>query len=262
MLLLKFPVLCLGVIPGLFLGAALEISPSPLGIPQDYISQLTDRLRYAFHNAREAMERARIKQKTNYDKRAGVDRFQVGCKVLLDRRERKPGESTKFLTRYQGIYRIVRKYDDFTVDITDNSYKIQRVHVNRLKLVYESQLYRDEAFQKFDPTEDIIRHFHNNTATQTIENLPGIISRERTTEKQSENQEETRRIDLTLNSESSRLEITPDWLGMTFENVVFHPIPIEVSKDCRLQKLLPKRKSGRPKKERDKDEDSSCSLFI
>ena len=143
MLLLKFPVLCLGVIPGLFLGTALEVSPSPLGFPRDYISQLTDRLRYAFHNAREAMEQARIKQKTNYDKRAGVDRFQVGCKVLLDRRERKPGESTKFLTRYQGIYRIVRKYDDFTVDITDNSYKIQRVHVNRLKLVYESQLYRE-----------------------------------------------------------------------------------------------------------------------
>ena len=89
--------------------------------------------------------------------------------MLLDKPVVKEGESRKFNPRYAGIYRIIRKYDNNTVDITDNTYQVKRVNINPLKLVYETQLYRDEAFENFDPTEEIVRDFHNHVSTQTID---------------------------------------------------------------------------------------------
>ena len=228
---------------GSFINTALDLDsqPSVLGIPQDYISQLTDRLRFAFHSAREAMLNARNKQKRQYDKKAGFDKFEVGCKVLLDKRLVLEGESRKFVPKYSGIYRIIRKYDNNTVDITDNSYKIQRVHLNRLKLVYESQIYRDEAFEKFDPTEQIIRYFHNNVETQTNEMDPRRTATAPTTR-------------VGHNTSSEVVNETVDFGVLDFRvesfGAIVLPVPIEVSRNYKLHKLLPKRKPGRPRKEK------------
>ena len=72
------------------------------------------------------MARAREKQERLYNKKTAHDRITVGSKVLLDKRTVSEVESRKFVPRYQGIYRVIRRYDNHTADITNNSYKIKR----------------------------------------------------------------------------------------------------------------------------------------
>ena len=47
---------------------------------------------------------------------------------------------------------MIKSYDNMTVDIADNSYNIQRVHVNRLKPLFETMLWKDEKSPSFEST--------------------------------------------------------------------------------------------------------------
>ena len=152
---------------------ALQLETDPNDIPNDYISELTERLRYAYHKTREAIKKARTRQKTDYDKRATEMKFQVGDKVLLDIRVIKDGECKKLTSKYTGPFRIIRVYNNMTVDISDNTYRPQRVHVNRLKPLFETMLWRDEPTTILQPTTNAELQFHKNVATQTLAQNPG-----------------------------------------------------------------------------------------
>ena len=64
----------------------------------------------------------------------------------------KKGDSKKFTSKYKGPFRVIKSYDNMTVDIADNSYNIQRVHVNRLKPLFETMLWKDEESPSFEST--------------------------------------------------------------------------------------------------------------
>jgi hypothetical protein len=62
------------------------------------------RLFDAFQQVKKNLERARLQQKQQYDKRAKNFEYQVGDKVLPDVRAVIPGVRKKLLPRFEGPY--------------------------------------------------------------------------------------------------------------------------------------------------------------
>jgi transposase InsO family protein len=113
--------------------------------PRDYKSQLMQRLNEAFALARENLVEARARQKIQYDKRAKELLYEVGDKVLLDVRVVIPGTSKKLNPIYQGPYRIFKVHPNHTVEIRPyDGGRVQLTHVNRLKPLSESMVWKDE----------------------------------------------------------------------------------------------------------------------
>ena len=83
----------------------------------------------------------------------------------------KAGDSRKFTSKYRGPFRIIKTYDNKTVDISDNSYNIQRVHVNRLKPLFETMLWHDEPCPKIENTSNVIDPRFKSTGTQATDLL-------------------------------------------------------------------------------------------
>ena len=86
---------------------------------------------------------------------------------MLDIRVVEKGNNRKFTSKFQGPFRVIRVYPNRTADITDNTYKIKTVHVNRLKPLYETMLWKDEHLPEMLPTFEGRDHFHKNMSTQT-----------------------------------------------------------------------------------------------
>jgi hypothetical protein len=63
-----------------FLGAIPKRNISP----SDYVGNLVNRLRYTFQRVREESEKARERQREQYNKRVKENKYVVGDKVLLD----------------------------------------------------------------------------------------------------------------------------------------------------------------------------------
>ena len=82
------------------------------------------------------MAAIQIKQKKRYDRRRRQASFTEGDLVLVYRPIRKKGRATKFLHRYFGPYRIVRRECDLNY-VVEPLYgrrkKLDRVHVSSLK---------------------------------------------------------------------------------------------------------------------------------
>jgi hypothetical protein len=80
----------------------------------------------------------------------------------------------KFTSKYKGPYRIIKVYANKTVDIADSSYVPQRVHVNRLKPLFETMLWRQEPCPAFESTFDVGNWYRatmeTNTQTEEILN--------------------------------------------------------------------------------------------
>ncbi len=130
-----------------FLGAVPKTNISP----SVCVGNLVNNLRYTFQRVKEENKKARARQKEQYDKRAKENRVIIGDKVLLDIVVVKTGESKKFTSKYKGAFRVIKSYDNMTVDIADNSYNIQRVHVNRFK-PFETMLWKDKKSPSFEST--------------------------------------------------------------------------------------------------------------
>ena len=132
----------------------LEAKPEAMVTASDYLGQLTERLHHSFHFVRKASDEARQRQKEQYDKRTQLSDYRIGDKVFLDVKVIKDGDSRKFTSKFKGPFRIIKVHNNQTVDIADNSYKIQRVHVNRLKPFYETILWKDDS-QELSNEENI-----------------------------------------------------------------------------------------------------------
>jgi transposase InsO family protein/phosphotransferase system HPr-like phosphotransfer protein len=111
----------------------------------DYVGNMMNRLRFSFQRVKEENEKAREIQRKQYDKRAKEFKYKVGDKVLLDVVVVKVGDSKKFTSKYKGPFRVIKVYSNKTLDIVDTSYNTQRVHVNRVKPLFETMLWKDES---------------------------------------------------------------------------------------------------------------------
>ena len=128
--------------PNIPINIFLDATPPPVQA-NDYLAKLSERLRVSFQLTREANLRAREKQKNQYDKRARELNYKIGDRVLLDIKTVDPRDSRKFTSLYKGPFRVVKIYPNKTVDIADPSFTVQKVHVNRLKPLFETMLWKD-----------------------------------------------------------------------------------------------------------------------
>ena len=125
-------------------------------------------MRYCFQRVREESEKAQTRQREQYNKRVKEMKYVVGDRVLLDIRVVKEGDSRKFTSKFKGPYRIIKTYSNNTVDIADSSYLCQRVHVNRLKPLYETMLWKTEHCPPIESTLEFVDRFRKSVSTQTI----------------------------------------------------------------------------------------------
>jgi hypothetical protein len=109
------------------------------------------RLYDAFQLVKQNLERARSQQKQQYDKRAKNLDYLVGDRVLLDVRTVKHGTSKKLNPRFQGPYRISKVHNNHTVEIQPTTGgSMQLVHVNRIKPLLESMIWKDDPCPQFE----------------------------------------------------------------------------------------------------------------
>ncbi|KZS03091.1 Uncharacterized protein APZ42_034268 [Daphnia magna] len=88
---------------------------------------------------------AREQQKAQFDKRVKEQKFNVGDKVLLDMQTPLAGIRKKLIPRFIGPFRILKVSNNSTVEIQqDVGKKTQLVHVNRIKPLFESMIWKDE----------------------------------------------------------------------------------------------------------------------
>jgi hypothetical protein len=153
--------------PNIPINKFLEAAPKTDKSPSDYVGELVNRLRYSFQRVAEESGKARERQRAQYNKRANENEYKVGDKVLLDIRVVKTGDSKKFTSKYKGPYRIIKVYANKTVDIADSSYVTQRVHVNRVKPLFETMLWRQEPCPAFESTFDVGNWYRATTETDT-----------------------------------------------------------------------------------------------
>ncbi|KAI9553636.1 hypothetical protein GHT06_021560 [Daphnia sinensis] len=118
--------------------------------PSDYKSQIMQRLHEAFRLVKDNLALAREQQRAQYDKRARQQEFRVGDKVLIDVRAPMMGTSKKLIPRFMGPFRILKVNDNHTVEIQECAGKqTQLVHVNRIKPLYESMIWKEEPCVEF-----------------------------------------------------------------------------------------------------------------
>ncbi len=102
-------------------------------------------LHEAFQQVKTNLAQAWKQQKIQYDKRVKQLKFNVGDKVLLNMRTPMKGVSNKLIPRFIGPFRILKLNDNDTVVIQQHAGKqTQLVHVNRIKPLFESMIWKDE----------------------------------------------------------------------------------------------------------------------
>ncbi|KZS05528.1 Uncharacterized protein APZ42_031262 [Daphnia magna] len=129
--------------------------PANIIIPSDYKSQLIQRLHEAFVLVKANLTQAREQQRTQYDKRAREQAFNIGDKGLIDVRTPIAGTSKKLIPRFMRRYRVTKINNNHTVEIQECVGKqTQLVHVNRIKPLYESLIRKEEPCVDFRGSRD------------------------------------------------------------------------------------------------------------
>jgi hypothetical protein len=191
--------------------------PSAIVTPSDYKSQIMRRLHEAFQLVKINLAQAREQQKIQYDKRVKIAEFHVGDKVLLDMRTPIIGVSKKLIPHFVGPYRILKMCNNSTVEIQQCASKqTQLVHINRIKLLYESMIWKDEPGVDFLDTRvnrEADQIFNDNLAIPVscdeIEPQPQHISESETVP----SMEEARRIDSSPTSVNTCPPNTPNFIN-------------------------------------------------
>ena len=89
----------------------------------DYVTKMSERLRFAYSKIRQELQNSREKQQKEYNKRAQQNKYKVSDMVLLEKRVVDKHEAHKFAKTFSGPWRIILVYPGTnTVDIADNSY--------------------------------------------------------------------------------------------------------------------------------------------
>jgi hypothetical protein len=105
-----------------------------------YVLELRDRLQDTCELAHEELKRAKLKQKTYYDRKTKKRSFRIGDSVLL----LLPTDNNKLLMKWKGPYSVVEK-------VSENDYKInidgrcKTFHANMLKLYLHRETSNKDA---------------------------------------------------------------------------------------------------------------------
>ena len=109
-----------------------EVNDEQVWSTYQYVIELRERLGQTCQLAHDNLEKVQFKQKTYYDKRARLLKFDVGDKVLL----LLPTESNKLLLQWKGAYEVVEIVNrmDYRVDVEG---VVGTYHANMLKQYIE-----------------------------------------------------------------------------------------------------------------------------
>lgn len=99
---------------------------------EDYVQEITTRLKNTFKVARERIIKSKEKSKVYYDRKSVVKNFSPGENVLLHDETVKRGRSKKLNRPWIGPYKVLRKLPNENYEIKKGR-KSYVVHSNRLK---------------------------------------------------------------------------------------------------------------------------------
>jgi len=106
------------------------------------IESLKASLRSAFRSVKWAKQKTHQRNKKYHDRRAKHREFEVGDLVYLYQPARRPRLSAKFFRLWTGPHQVTAKICNLNCEIQDRKAKRQIVHINRLKAVHGSSLWR------------------------------------------------------------------------------------------------------------------------
>jgi len=144
--------------------------------PQAYASKVMENLNTAYKMVRANLVKERMHQKEQYDKRAKELKYVIGDKVLLDIRGVVPAEKCKkFLPKYEGPYRVLKVYENGTIEITAEGVT-KHVNTKRIIPLFETMVWQDEDCPDIAPVPQGTEQFL--TAPREQETLEGNESGE------------------------------------------------------------------------------------
>ena len=137
--------------------------------PQDYRSQLIEKLGTAFRIVKDNLRTAREQFKVQYDKRIKEFGFKAGDKVLLDIRVVKNGQGKKFTGKYEGPYRIVKVLSNGVATILGDGTQ-NNVNVCRLRPLHDTHVWKDEDGESYSeiPNDRLPRTRNQSTSTSDL----------------------------------------------------------------------------------------------
>ena len=101
-----------------------------------------DSLRLAHKLVKGANKKSHLKNKRLYDRKAKPRSFQTGDIVYLYNPAKKPGKCFKFHKYWTGPFEITAKLSDLNYEIISMNHKTQVVHVNRLKIAHNPEIWK------------------------------------------------------------------------------------------------------------------------
>jgi hypothetical protein len=105
-------------------------------------------------------------------------KYEPGDKVLLDVRMVPQGKCKKFMPRYTGPFRVVRTYENGTIDIAGGGV-IKRVNMQRIKPLFETHVWGDQVGppyslnsldEKEESMEESTEDFNNDEEQNVVYN--------------------------------------------------------------------------------------------
>jgi hypothetical protein len=134
------------------------------------------RIHQAFQLAKHIMWKARQQlQQQQYNNRAQELLYEIGDRVLLTMKTPLIKTSKKLIPRFIGPYRVTKVYLNITVEIQEYTGKqTQLVHVNRLKPLCESMIWRDLPHVTLDTVDRPLPDLNRSSSSETDTNSPPL----------------------------------------------------------------------------------------
>jgi len=112
------------------------------------LENLKASLNAAYKYVNKSNKKAQENNKRLYDRRAKLRKFKVGDLVYLYSPAMKSGLSRKFNKPWSGPHKITRVVTHLNYEIVDQNNEKQTVHVNKLKLAYDSEAWKHKSERK------------------------------------------------------------------------------------------------------------------
>jgi len=112
------------------------------------LESLKKTLKLAYKYVTKANKSSHLHNKRLYDRKARLRNFEVGELVYLYKPTIKPGLSRKFSKCWTGPYKITAKISDLNYEIIDQKNRKQVVHVNRIKIAYNTEAWNSQEERK------------------------------------------------------------------------------------------------------------------
>jgi hypothetical protein len=105
----------------------------------EYVKKLRERLEHTYHEARASIGMNQQAQKTYYDQRAKVQKFDVGDIVYRRKTEFKKGESKKLNEVYSGPFLVIQVLSPFLLRVAGRK-KTLVLHHDKLRLCHDRDI--------------------------------------------------------------------------------------------------------------------------